>query len=88
MAQTPGQLARHLQASMRVDNKAKLIPSLLAQEPGARTALTSPYSGEDHLQEVQKEKNKTTHTHTHTYKFKQHVDHSKGSAHVFSYGKQ
>lgn len=34
--QTPGQLARSLQASAGVDDKAKLIPSPSAQKPGSR----------------------------------------------------
>lgn len=49
IVQTPGQQARHLQARVRVDNKAKLISSPLAKEPGVRTAPSSPYSSEDHL---------------------------------------
>ena len=49
MMQTPGQLAGRLQASAGVDNKGKMIPGLLAQEPGVRTAPSRPYSSEDHL---------------------------------------
>ena len=49
MMQTSGQLAGCLQASAGVDNKGKMIPGLLAQEPGVRTAPSSLYNSEDHL---------------------------------------